>query len=286
MNGAGNDFILIDNRTGKINLTTAQIVHLCDRHRGVGADGLMLLVPARTGKADWAWDFYNSDGSSGEMCGNGARCFGRFVQKTVGVKDAFTFETGAGIITAALQGARVTVNLTQPKDLRLNESVKLSTGVETIHSLNTGVPHAVLYVPDADKAMVMSLGAEIRRHAHFGPRGTNVNFVQVLGPNQIRVRTFERGVEGETLACGTGVSAAAMISARVHKFNSPVKVQVQGGDTLEVSFKDSGADFDDVRLNGPADFVFEGRVGFDETSASRPKSNLRERKGRGDDWSS
>ncbi len=260
MNGAGNDFLLIDNRTGKINLTTAQIVHLCDRHRGVGADGLMLLVPARTGKADWAWDFYNSDGSSGEMCGNGARCFGRFVQKTVGVKDAFTFETGAGIITAVLQGARVTVNLTKPKDLRINESVKLSTGVETIHSLNTGVPHAVLYVSDADKAMVMSLGAEIRRHAHFGPRGTNVNFVQVLGPNQIRVRTFERGVEGETLACGTGVSAAAMISARVHKFSSPVKVQVQGGDTLEVSFKDSGTDFDDVHLNGPADFAFEGRV--------------------------
>jgi diaminopimelate epimerase len=108
--------------------------------------------------------------------------------------------------------------------------------------------------------MVMSLGPEIRRHAHFGPRGTNVNFVQVLGPNHIRVRTFERGVEGETLACGTGVCAAAMISARVHKFTSPVQVQVQGGDALEVSFQDSGTEFDDVRLTGPADFVFEGRV--------------------------
>jgi diaminopimelate epimerase len=260
MNGAGNDFVLIDNRAGRVQLSTEQIVRLCDRHRGVGADGVMLLVPSRTGKADWAWDFFNSDGSTGEMCGNGARCFGRFVQKTVGANGSFTFETGAGIITAVLSGDRVTVNLTKPKDLRLNEPVKLSTGVETIHSLNTGVPHAVLYVPDADQAMVMSLGPEIRRHAHFGPRGTNVNFVQVLGPNHIRVRTFERGVEGETLACGTGVSAAGMISARVHKFTSPVKVQVQGGDTLEVSFKDSGADFDEVRLTGPADFVFEGRV--------------------------
>ena len=260
MNGAGNDFIFIDNRAGKIQLSTDQVVRLCDRHRGVGADGVMLLVPSRTGAADWAWDFYNSDGSSGEMCGNGARCFGRFVQKTVGAKGSLTFETGAGIITAALNGDRVTVNLTKPKELRLNESVKLSTGVETIHSLNTGVPHAVLYVPDADQAMVMSLGAEIRRHPHFGPRGTNVNFVQVLGPNHIRVRTFERGVEGETLACGTGVCAAGMISARVHKFTSPVKVQVQGGDALEVSFKDSGADFDAVHLTGPADFVFEGRV--------------------------
>lgn len=260
MNGAGNDFVLVDNRAGKIQLSREQIVGLCDRHRGVGADGVMLLVPARTGKADWAWDFYNSDGSTGEMCGNGARCFGRFVQKQTGANNSFTFETGAGIITAALNGDRVTVNLTKPRELRLNESVALSTGAQTIHSLNTGVPHAVLYVPDADKAMVMSLGPEIRRHAHFGPRGTNVNFVQVLGPNHIRVRTFERGVEGETLACGTGVSACAMVSARVHQFTSPVKVQVQGGDQLEVSFKDGGADFDDVRLTGPADFVFEGRI--------------------------
>ena len=260
MNGAGNDFIFLDNRAGKIQLTREQIVWLCDRHRGVGADGLMLLVPSRTGKADWAWDFYNSDGSTGEMCGNGARCFARFVQRTAGLNRDFTFETGAGVITACFHGARVTVNLTQPKDLRLSEKVLLSTGSETIHSLNTGVPHAVLYVPDADQAMVLTLGPEIRSHAQFGPRGTNVNFVQVLGPNHIRVRTFERGVEGETLACGTGVCASAMISARVHKFVSPVKVQVQGGDTLEVSFKDSGVEFDDVRLTGPADFVFAGTV--------------------------
>jgi diaminopimelate epimerase len=260
MNGAGNDFVLLDNRTGKIRLSREQIVRLCDRHRGVGADGVMILVPSRSGKADWAWDFYNSDGSTGEMCGNGARCFGRFVQKVAGLNRDFTFETEAGVITASFNGSRVTVNLTKPKDLRLNQQVKLSTGVETIHSINTGVPHAVLYVPDADKAMVMSLGPEIRRHPHFGPRGTNVNFVQVLGPNHIRVRTFERGVEGETLACGTGVSASALISARVHKFTSPVEVQVQGGDTLEVSFEDKGSEFGEVRLTGPAEFVFTGRI--------------------------
>lgn len=259
MNGAGNDFILLDNRAGGIQLNREQIVRLCDRHRGIGADGIMILVPSRTGKTDWAWDFYNSDGSTGEMCGNGARCFARFVQRTVGLNRDFTFETEAGVITASFNGERVTVNLTRPKDLRLNQTVSLSTGNSTIHSLNTGVPHAILYVPDADKAMVMSLGPEIRRHAHFGPRGTNVNFVQVLGQNHIRVRTFERGVEGETLACGTGVCASAMISARVHQFASPVRVQVQGGDTLEVSFKDDG-EFEDVRLSGPADFVFNGTV--------------------------
>ncbi len=260
MNGAGNDFILLDNRAGNIRLSGEQIIRLCDRHRGIGADGVMILVPSRTGKADWAWDFYNSDGSTGEMCGNGARCFARFVQKSVGLSRDFTFETEAGIITASFNGERVTVNLTKPMDLRLNEQVVLSTGGTTIHSLNTGVPHAVLYVPDADKAMVMSLGPEVRRHVHFGPRGTNVNFVQVLGPNHIRVRTFERGVEGETLACGTGVCASAMISARVHQFSSPVKVQVQGGDTLEVSFQQAGGEFDNVRLSGPADFVFTGRL--------------------------
>ena len=260
MNGAGNDFVLLDNRAQKIRLTTEQITHLCDRHSGVGADGLMLLVPARNGEADWAWDFYNSDGSAADMCGNGARCFGRFVQKVTGVNRDFSFETTAGIITASFQGERVTVSLTQPKDLRLNQNVSLATGKTTIHSLNTGVPHAVLYVPDADQAMVMQLGPEVRHHAHFAPRGTNVNFVQVLEPNHIRVRTFERGVEGETLACGTGVTAAALISARVHRFTSPVKVQVQGGDQLEVSFKDDGAEFGNVRLTGPADFAFTGQI--------------------------
>jgi len=260
MNGAGNDFILLDNRAGGISLTRAQVVRLCDRHRGIGADGVLLLGPCRSGKADWAWQFFNSDGSTGEMCGNGARCFARFVQKTVGFTGGFTFETEAGVITAGFHGERVTVNLTQPEGLKLNQQVALSAGLTTIHSVNTGVPHAVLYVPDADLAMVQTLGPEIRGHAHFGPRGTNVNFVQVLGPNSIRVRTFERGVEGETLACGTGVTASALISARVHKFTSPVQVQVQGGDILEVNFRDTGAAFEDVRLTGPAEFVFEGRA--------------------------
>ena len=260
MNGAGNDFIVVDNRSKTIKLSREQVVRLCDRHRGIGADGFLILIPSASGKADWAWDFYNSDGSSGEMCGNGARCFARFVQKRTGASSGVTFETGAGIITASFQGDRVTVNLTEPEGLRLDEQVALSNGAQKIHSLNTGVPHAVLFVPDADKAMVLQLGPEIRRHTHFAPKGTNVNFVQVLGPDHIRVRTFERGVEGETLACGTGVTASALISSRVHGFHSPVKVQVQGGDQLEVSFNQSNGRFGDVQLTGPAEFVFEGRI--------------------------
>jgi diaminopimelate epimerase len=260
MNGAGNDFVLIDGRAKKVSLTRDQIVRLCDRHRGVGADGVLVLVPSASGKADCAWEFYNSDGSTGEMCGNGARCFSRFVQRKAGLNRDLTFETEAGIIKASFQGDRVTVNLTAPRDLRLAEQVPLAGGPQTIHSVNTGVPHAVLFVPDADKAMVAQLGPEIRRHPHFAPKGTNVNFVQLLGPGSIRVRTFERGVEGETLACGTGVTASALIASRVHKFNSPVKVQVQGGDQLEVSFEGQNGDFSNVRLSGPAEFVFDGRI--------------------------
>jgi diaminopimelate epimerase len=260
MNGAGNDFVLVDNRSQSIRLTREQVAALCDRHRGIGADGLILLKPSLSGKADWAWDFYNSDGSTGEMCGNGARCFARFVQARTDQKADFTFETEAGIIKAKFEGERVRVSLTEPAGLQLEEQLPLAAGKQTVHSLNTGVPHAVLFVPDADKAMVQELGPEIRRHPRFAPKGTNVNFVQVLGAAHIRVRTFERGVEGETLACGTGVTASALIASRVHRFGSPVKVQVQGGDQLEVSFHDKNGGFSDVQLSGPAQFVFEGRI--------------------------
>ena len=262
MSGAGNDFILVDDRLGRFSdLTREQVASLCHRQFGIGADGLMLLVSCPSGKADFAWRFWNNDGSDAEMCGNGARCFARFIQKTTDwVHPTVTFETVAGVITAEFHGERVTVNLTPPHQLRLKESVATTAGILEVSSLNTGVPHAVVFVPDADQAMVQKIGAELRYHAHFKPRGTNVNFAQIKGPNFIRVRTYERGVEGETLACGTGVSAAAMISAAVHGFHSPVQVQVQGGDLLEVAFQESHGHFSDVRLTGPATFVFEGRI--------------------------
>lgn len=260
MNGAGNDFVLLDNRAQRIRLTPEQVVRLCDRHRGVGADGVLLLIPCASRRADWAWEFYNSDGSVADMCGNGARCFARFIQRLSGAAGPVTFETGAGVITARFQGERVTINLTPPKDLRLGQSLNVSAGPLTVHSLNTGVPHAVVFVPDADQAPVQRLGPELRHHPHFAPKGTNVNFVQTLEPNHIRVRTYERGVEGETLACGTGVTASALVAARVHRFTSPVRVRVQSGDQLEVSFRQIDCGFTDVELTGPAEFVFEGRI--------------------------
>jgi diaminopimelate epimerase len=260
MNGAGNDFVLIDNRAQSIALSTAQVARLCGRQAGVGADGVILLIPNKLGKADWAWDFYNNDGSEAEMCGNGARCFARFIQKLTGAKDQISFETKAGVISARFHGETVTVNLTAPRDMRLNQTVALQSGKTTIHSVDTGVPHAVLFTEDADQAMVQPVGAEIRRHPHFAPRGTNVNFAQLLGPNFIRVRTYERGVEGETLACGTGVTASALVAAELHHFQSPVRVRVQSGAELEVSFAKSAGRHVDVCLTGPADFVFDGRI--------------------------
>jgi diaminopimelate epimerase len=260
MNGAGNDFILFDNRTGSLKLTPEQITRLCDRHAGIGADGIIILVPCKSGAADWAWDFYNSDGSPAEMCGNGARCFARFVQRLTGEKKNLTFETKAGVISASFAGERVTINLTAPKDLKISQPISLSIGKSVVHSVNTGVPHAVLFVDDTDKAMVTSLGSELRYHSGFAPRGTNVNFVQVRAPNAIRVRTYERGVEGETLACGTGVSASALIAAELNGWQSPVNVEVRSGERLEVSFEKKDGQFGAVRLTGPADFVFEGKI--------------------------
>lgn len=260
MNGAGNDFVLADNRDGRWSLDPGQVVRLCHRQRGIGADGLMLLMPARSGHADWAWEFFNSDGSRAEMCGNGARCFARFVQRLTGAADRVTFETAAGVITATFAGERVTVNLTAPHGLRLDEPLQAAGESLTVHSLNTGVPHAVVFVPDVEPVPVQPLGAALRFHPHFAPKGTNVNFVQELGPGRIRVRTYERGVEGETLACGTGVTASALIAARRRSFAGPVQVRVQGGDTLEVGFVRDGDAFRDVRLTGPADFVFDGRL--------------------------
>ncbi|RME90626.1 MAG: diaminopimelate epimerase [Verrucomicrobia bacterium] len=260
MNGAGNDFILLDNRSGQWRLTPEQVIRLCDRHRGVGADGVLLLEPSRTGRADWAWQFYNSDGSEAEMCGNGARCFARFVQRVTGADGRLTFETRAGIIEAELRGDRVTVGLTPPKDWRLDLDLETSRGPVHGHAVNTGVPHLVLLTPDVEQAPVAELGRELRRHPAFQPAGTNVNFVQILEPGHIRVRTYERGVEAETLACGTGVTASALVCARIESWPPPVKVRVQGGDTLEVAFTRDGDDFHAVRLTGPADFVFTGRI--------------------------
>ncbi len=257
MNGAGNDFILIDNRTGDVDLNPSQIARLCDRHRGIGADGILLLENA-TNRADFRMRYFNADGGEAEMCGNGARCFARFANRVAGTQKTISFETPAGVISAELKGDLVTLRMTEPTDLRLN--VKVSAANKSVHFINSGVPHVVIPVPKIADVDVQHEGASIRHHKMFSPNGVNVNFIEKRGPNKIAIRTYERGVENETLACGTGIVASALIFAATENTRGPIHVIARGGDELHVGFQTIDCSFRNVTLTGPAEFVFEGTV--------------------------
>ena len=259
MNGAGNDFILIDNRTGDINLDPSQIARLCDRHRGIGADGVLLLeLPAN--RADFRMRYFNADGGEAEMCGNGARCFARFANRVAGAKGKISFETQAGVISAELGDNLVTLRMTEPTDLRLNVKVSVPDENKTVHFINSGVPHVVIPVPKIDDVDVQREGAAIRHHKMFSPKGANVNFFEKREPNKIAIRTYERGVENETLACGTGIVASALIFAATENTSGPIHVIARGGDELQVGFQTIDGSFRNVTLTGPAEFVFEGTI--------------------------
>jgi diaminopimelate epimerase len=259
MNGAGNDFVLIDNRLGAYKFSPGQIAFLCDRHRGVGADGV-LLVEAPAGQADFRMRYYNSDGGEAEMCGNGARCFARFVNKITGAFSNLQFETAAGIIQAQSDGDLVTLAMSAPHDLVLRRTLEIGGVKLSTHSINTGVPHAVTFVDDIESTPVQHWGAQIRYHPAFQPNGTNANFIKELEPGKIAIRTYERGVEAETLACGTGVTAAGLVYAALSDATSPVSLLARGGDWLEVGFRKAETGFEEVTLKGPAEFVFEGSI--------------------------
>ena len=261
MNGAGNDFVMLDNRDLSLRLNKEQIASLCDRHRGVGADGLLLVEPATDG-GDFKMRYYNADGGEAEMCGNGARCFGRFVNLLhKNSLKSVRFETLAGMISAEFEGDQVRINMSAPHSLKLSQSLNVAGQQLTVHSVNTGVPHAVVFVDDLENVDVRKLGAGLRYHDAFAPKGTNANFVKVTGPNSISIRTYERGVEDETLACGTGMVACGLIHHELSGASSPVTVKVKGGDTLRIGFTETQPhQFQNVTLFGPADFVFDGNV--------------------------
>jgi len=261
MNGAGNDFVMLDNRDLSLALTGEQIARLCDRHRGIGADGLLLVEPATAG-GDFKMRYYNADGGEAEMCGNGARCFGRFVNRLHDDSlTHFCFETLAGMISAEFEGDQVRINMSAPFDLKLAQPLDVAGESLTVHSVNTGVPHAVVFYDDVEPVAIRPLGAGLRYHTAFAPKGTNANFVQVLAPQHIRIRTYERGVEDETLACGTGMVACALIHHELTGTPSPIQVTVQGGDTLAVGFEETAPQqYTNVTLFGPADFAFQGTV--------------------------
>ena len=261
MNGAGNDFVMLDNRDLSLALTKDQIEKLCDRHRGIGADGLLCVEPATDG-GDFKMRYYNADGGEAEMCGNGARCFGRFVNHLHDNKlDRIEFETLAGMISAEFEGDQVRINMSAPHDLKLSQHLSVAGAGLTVHSVNTGVPHATVFVDDLAAVPVCEWGAGLRYHDAFAPKGTNANFAKVIAPGSISIRTYERGVEDETLACGTGMVACALIHHELTGAESPISVLVKGGDTLRVGFEEqSKSDYTNVTLFGPADFVFRGSV--------------------------
>jgi diaminopimelate epimerase len=259
MNGAGNDFVMVDNRDGSRSLSRDQIAGLCDRHRGIGGDGLIALE----GTPEMPrMRYYNADGGEAEMCGNGARCFARYAARMTGrTEGTLPFLTMVGPITAELlAGERVRLRMSEPHSLQLAHSLKVEGEDLEVHSLNTGVPHAVVFVQDLEVTPVVSWGRTLRHHPRFAPAGTNANFVQVLAPGSLAIRTYERGVEDETLACGTGVVASALIFHFRRQAPSPIAVQVKGGDTLEVGYELENGHPKEVTLAGPADFVFEGKV--------------------------
>ncbi|CAN5423083.1 diaminopimelate epimerase [soil metagenome] len=259
LNGAGNDFVLLDNRAGNLQLSAAQIVHVCDRHRGIGADGVLVLERPSNG-ADFRMRYYNADGGEAEMCGNGARCFARFADRTAGPFAQLSFETPAGVIGARLVGELVTLRMSDPHDLRLGLEVPVGGEKFAAGYVDSGVPHVVVPVARIEEVDVKSLGSALRRHPMFAPRGANANFTERRGPHSIALRTYERGVEGETLACGTGVVASAILFAANENASGPIDVLVRGGDTLQVDFTRSGDRFTEITLTGPAAFVFDGEI--------------------------
>jgi diaminopimelate epimerase len=259
MDGAGNDFILIDNRAGDIHLNGSQIARLCDRHRGIGADGILLLENP-SDHADFRMRYFNADGGEAEMCGNGARCFARFANKVARAEGKISFETPAGVISAELAGDLVTLQMTEPTDLRLSVPLQIGADKKIVHFINSGVPHVVVPVSHVGDVDVSREGSALRHHEAFSPKGANVNFVEKRGEDKIAVRTYERGVEDETLACGTGVVASALIFAATENVKGPVAVIARGGDELRVGFEKVDKQFRSVTLTGPAEFVFEGTI--------------------------
>ena len=224
----------------------------------VGADGLILVEGSQT--ADFRWRFFNSDGSRGEMCGNGARCVARFAQLTGITGPRLTFETEVGPIQATVNNGRVRIRMPEPSPLREELQIDLGTTVLPVRAVNTGVPHAVVEVADIDGVAVVEQGRAIRHHPAFAPAGTNVNFVSPREDGTLAVRTYERGVEDETLACGTGAVASALLMAAKYGRRGPTRVLTRSGGHLEVHFEARNGGFENVHLEGDARVVCVGRM--------------------------
>jgi diaminopimelate epimerase len=266
MNGAANDFIMIDNRAGSIRLLRATVAHLCDRRRGVGGDGLMLIEPAPG--HDFFMHYYNADGGEEVMCGNGARCAAHYAA-SLGLgrpgerSTTLHFMTGSGAIEAVVTGDRVKMDMMSARAMRRGVSTPVAPNGADVHFMVVGTRHAVVPLADvtaltADE--VVRFGRALRYDPAFAPEGANVNFASLAPDGRMHLRTYEKGIEGETLACGTGSVASAVIFAHEHKVESPVRVVQHSGDELVVSFDLSPDGAGHVRMEGPVLVNFRGSV--------------------------
>lgn len=254
MVASGNDFVVFDNRRSNLKNGSEIALSLCARTSGVGADGLILIEKSK--RADFKMRIFNPDGSEAEMCGNGIRCAALFKAK----KKA-RIETLAGFLNAEIKDDGIKIRMTDPKDLQLNINLDIDGRVYQVNYVNTGVPHAIYFVEDLPTTNVRMMGRLIRYHRQFEPEGTNVDFEKILEPGVIGIRTYERGVEAETLACGTGSVASALIYH--HKFvglsgNYIVNVQTKGEEVLKVYFDYKNGAFQNVWLKGKARIVYKG----------------------------
>lgn len=261
--GCGNDFILFDNREKLIRSHTKSFIYnLCHRQNGIGADGVIFLESSEVG--NFRMRIFNSDGSEAEMCGNGIRCITRFIVDLGIPGEQFHIETMCAVLTTFFSEDKVCVKMMQPHSFCCHRALDLGGTKLTVHSVDTGVPHAVLFVDSLDDKSLMRIAPLIRAHKDFQPRGTNVNFVMVKGDRFLAIRTFERGVERETMACGTGAVAAAVIAAKVKHADSPIQVKVRSSEILEVSFGKQNQEIIDVYLSGPAVKIYQGLVNLQQ----------------------
>ncbi len=263
LSGSGNDFIVIDYRKPMPSQDEMRmfVSKICRRGLSVGADGVILIKPSRV--ADYGWHFYNSDGGEVDMCANGSRCAARFAYDNKIAPAKHTFETLAGIVNAEVieeNVVQVRVQLPDPSPVHLGMEIELGSQTLTGHFVNTGVEHVVYFVDDVEKVDVIELGRKTRYHHLFAPSGTNANFVSVTDPHKMMIRTYERGVENETLACGTGAIAATLVATALDKVSSPVSLQTRSGMTLEVDFKQENSLFKEVCLKGDARVIYKGEI--------------------------
>jgi len=254
LQASGNDFVLVDARKVKLGDYKKMALKFCRYKFGIGADGLLVIEPSKT--ADFKMRIINPDGSEAQMCGNGARCVGLW-----SAKKHTRFETMAGIVeTILLPGGTVKARFTNPFGVKLDIPVNIFGRIIKANSINTGVPHVIIFVDSLNEIDVEEIGREIRFNEIFAPAGTNVNFVEVREKNSIELRTYERGVEGETLACGTGSVASALIFGLKNDLSGEVKVKNKSGEVTTVSFCRNGNIFSDVWLEGKAFLTFTGKV--------------------------